>query len=229
MRLSFLAALTASICLAACGIAPTSPLFTPTGSFTATPGTKIGIVMVVLPKITTEFPGAACTDCMAAAATTHLSLTNHMQPLTAEDLTQAKVEIARLLEAKGMQVRVMDAALDLGQLPAFTGRQPASALRDFRGLKASHGVDKLAVIEVTSLGVRRAYADYRPLRDPEGVLTGAAYVVNLSDNTLESYQPVEAVVQVERDWDDSPHFPALTRSYFDALALGKTALIKPFQ
>jgi len=228
MRLQFAAILAvAAALLTGCAVAPQQPLSI-SKDFTGASTTKVGVVMSTLPKVDTEFPGAGCLLCLAAASVANQSLTKHVQTLTAEDLPKLKNDIARLLEAKGMQVRVIDEPLDLKQIPKYDGKEPNTARQDFRGLKNRYQVDKLVVIDIAALGAWRNYSAYIPTGDPKAVLKGSGYIVNLSTNMLEWYLPVNVQKGTDQNWDEPPKFPGLTNAYFEAIEQGKDAFSKPF-
>src|SRR5437773_8351923 len=58
---------------------------------------RVGVAMTPLPKIDTEFPGAWCLLCYAAASAANSSLTNHAKTLAYEDLPKLKDEVANLV------------------------------------------------------------------------------------------------------------------------------------
>ncbi|MCD2341721.1 hypothetical protein LRH25_15355 [Ideonella azotifigens] len=228
MKLHVLAASTFALSLlASCSSTPSQP----TASrwvFEAPDTRTIGIVMTPLPPVQAHFPGADCASCLATALTEHQALANQVQTLDASELEQVKTEIARALEAKGLRVRVIAAPLDLAQLPAFSGPGTDHARHDFRGLKTRYGVDKLLVIELSSLGASRPYAGPVPAGLPRLALTGSEFLVNLGDNTLEAQQAVEVQLTAARDWEDPPRFPGLASTYGEVLRQGKAALLRPF-
>ena len=151
-----------------------------------------------------------------------------MSTLSYEDLPELKNQAGQLIAQRGGQPVVLAEAFKFDGLDDFKTDKPNFARRDFRPLRAKHGVDKLLVVEVQALGVWRNYASYVPTEPPKAVFNALAYMVNLQDNSLEWYQPI-AIRKAAETWDQAPKFPELTNAYFQALELGKDAVLKPLQ
>src|ERR1700704_3065270 len=111
----------------------------------ASKSSKLGVAMTMLPKADTQFPGAACLLCFAAASIANSSLTAHMQTLTPEDLPKLKDEVAKALRAGGWRVGGCAEPLELKNLAAFRSNQPNFAAKDFSSFKGKYGIDKLLV------------------------------------------------------------------------------------
>lgn len=225
-RISMLLAVFA-IALGGCVTAPQLPVQISKDSL-ASKTTKVGVAMTPLPKVDTQFPGAGCLLCIAAASVANQSLTNHIQTLSYEDLPELKNEMAKLLRNTGVETKVIDEPLTLDKLPSFSSKEPNFARQDYSSLKAKYDVDKLLVINITALGAWRQYANYFPTEDPKAVFSGTGYMVNLSNNALEWYLPVDVRKGSDQNWDEPPKFPGLTNAYFIAIETGKDALTKPF-
>jgi hypothetical protein len=217
-----------SVCALLAGCAGTPQLPMSVSKDLLASKTRIGVVMTPLPKVDTEFPGAGCLLCMAAASLANRSLTVHVQTLTHEDLPKLKDDVAKLLQAKGLEAHVIAEPLDVKNLPSFGSKQPNFAVKDFSSLKAKYGVDKLLVIDIQVLGAERNYSAYIPTGDPKAVLRGTGYIVNLSNNALEWYQPLNVYKSADQKWDEPPKFPGLTNAYYQALEIGKDEITKPF-
>jgi len=220
-------ALMVSVLLTGCASPPQTPVSLKSEVLTAkTP--KVGVAMTALPKVDTQFPGAGCLLCLAAASLTNQSLTAHVQTLKHEDLAQLKADLAKVMRDKGMDATVIDEPLDVAKLPKFDSKVPNFARQDFTSLKAKYGVDKLVVIQITALGAWRNYASYIPTEDPKAVFMGSGYMVNLADNSLDWYQPIDLRKSADQKWDEPPKFPGLTNAYYQVLEMGKDAVTKPF-
>jgi hypothetical protein len=89
-------------------------------------------------------------------------------------------------------------------------------------------VDRLLVIDITTLGVMRPYSAYVPTGAPRGILEGRGYLVNLSNNSYEWYQRVQVYRAADGQWDEPPKFPGLTNAYYQVIELGKDDFLKPF-
>lgn len=212
--------------LTGCATPPQTPVSLAPDTL-ATKTTRIGIAMTALPKVDTYLPGAGCLLCLAVASAANSSLTAHAKTLPYEDLPGLKDQAAEVIRKKGAQVVVIADDLNIETLPDFKGTGPNVAKKDFSSLKSKYNVDKLLVINVSTLGFIRTYASYVPTSDPKGVLTGTGYLVNLSNNTYEWYNPVNITKSSDGKWDEPPKFPGLTNAYFQALELGKDSFLKP--
>jgi len=228
MKIGFAVALVAvSALLGGCASAPQLPLNV-SKDLLASKTTKIGVVMTPLPKLDTHLPGAGCLLCMAAASMMNSSLTAHVKTLPYEDLPKLKNDLAKLLRAKGLDASVIEDSIDTSALPSLSSKEPNFATQDFSSLKAKYKVDKLLVIDITALGAWRTYSAYIPTSDPKAVLKGTGYIVNLSNNALEWYLPVDVLKSADQKWDEPPKFPGLTNAYFQAIEIGRESFTKPF-
>lgn len=213
--------------LAGCATAPQQPIALKDNSLNAQSG-SVAVGMTRMPKVDTEFPGAACLLCIAAASIANSSLTEHTQKLSYEDLPKLKQEVADALRKKGVQVVVIAEDLDLESLPAASTSEPNFALKNFTVLKQKLNADRLLVIEVNTLGMVRTYSAYFPTSDPKATLRGAGYIVNLNDNRLEWYLPVGISRGASGPWDEPPKFPGLTNAYYQVIEQGRDAILAPF-
>jgi hypothetical protein len=222
-----LATFATTLSLTGCATAPQSPIeFSAPGANDK--GGVVGVGMTQMPKVDTQFPGADCLLCIAFASAANSSLTKQVQSFPYEGLPSLKSDIAKLLAAKGYQVKVLDESIDVKSLPSLTSKEPNFARRDFTSLKAKYQVDRLLLIDITSVGVRRNYSAYIPAGDPTAIVAGSGSIINLSSNALEWYLPVTVTKGTEK-WDEPPAFPGMTNAYFQAVELGKDAFTAPFK
>jgi hypothetical protein len=222
---SSFAAVISAVLLAACGTPPQLPVPVSAKAFAA-PANNYGVVMTAMPVVDTQFPGAGCLLCMAAASMANSELTQYTKTLQVEDLGKLNFQVADALKKKGATVTMID-SVDFGKLPDNKNAAPNFARKDFTGLKAKHKIDKLLVIAVSMVGIERSYASYIPTSDPKARVVGVSYIVNLNDNALEWYQPVDASKASDGKWDEPPKFPGLTNAYFQALELAKDQVVTP--
>ncbi len=188
----------------------------------------VGVAMTALPKVDTDFPGAGCLLCMAAASVANNSLTTYTRTLPSDDIAAFKNQMADALRAKGVKVTVIDDSIDLDKLQSYSGSGSSLAKKDFSLFKAKYNIDKLVVIDVHTLGMQRTYSAYIPTSDPKAVLDGTGYMVNLSTNTYEWYLPVNIQKSSDGAWDEPPSYPGLTNAYYQAIEQGKDSFLKPF-
>src|SRR2546426_4486990 len=104
-RISFLFAACTSL-LVGCATPPQPPVPLAATTLT-TPANKVGVAMSALPKVDTQFPGAACLLCLAAASVANSELTTYTRTLPYEDLPKLKDQVAEILRKKGTNATVI--------------------------------------------------------------------------------------------------------------------------
>ena len=221
----FTAVMASMLLLAGCAAPPQQPV-TLSKNVLQTQGSRIGVAMAAPAKANTSFPGAACLLCLAAASMANSSLTTHTQALPLDDLLRLKTDVADALRKRGQAVTVIEEPIKLDDLPKLEAA-PNKSRFDFSALRNKHGIDKLLVISIDELGMTRSYASYIPTSDPQGVVSGVGYMVNLRDNTYEWYLPVRQVKSAAGKWDEAPSFPGLTNAYFQAVEGTRDAVLQP--
>ena len=189
---------------------------------------RIAVVMAPMPKVDTQFPGAGCLLCLAAASMTNSSLTNYVQTLSTEDIVRLPAELTKSLRARGLEATQIPDVLDVSKLPDVAKAQPNFASKNFSSLKTKFNADKLLVIEIQALGVWRNYANYFPAGDPRAVMKGRAYIVDLTTNALDWYTLIDVMRAADAKWDEAPSFPGLTNAYYQALEAGRDTVKQPF-
>lgn len=219
---------TVVIALSGCAGTPQQNVELAPGALSAQWG-RLGIAMTTMPKVDTYFPGADCLLCLATASLANSTLTSYTQTLPTEDLIKLKQEAADLIRKKGINVRLIEENLHLENLPAWNTEVPNVAKKDFVSLKNKYGIDKLLVMEVSSLDIRRNYSAYFPTGEPYAILQGAGYLVNLNNNTYEWYSRIHTVKNSDSKWDEPPAFPGLTNAYFQVIEISKDNYLKPFK
>ena len=214
--------------LAGCAAPVQNPVALNSAALTA-PKVRVGVGMTALPKIDTQFPGAGCLLCLAAASMANSSLTAHANTLPPEDLPKLKELLAEQLAKRGMQAKVIADPLKIDDLPNASTQGPGLASKDFTALAKVHDFDKLLVVSINLIGFERTYASYFPTSDPKAVVRGTAFLVDLKTNAYDWYMPLNVVKAADGPWDEPPKFPGLTNSYFQAVELGKDEILKPFK
>ncbi|MES2300435.1 MAG: hypothetical protein V4582_25595 [Pseudomonadota bacterium] len=216
--------LSAALLLAACATPPQAPIAL-SGKVFAVPSSKVGVLIATMPKVDTEFPGAACLLCLAAASIANSELTNYTQTLPFQDFTSIDQQVAEIIKKKGANATIVT-PIELKSLPD-SSKGPNFARKDFSSLKAQYKLDKLLVISVNTVGVHRSYSAYVPTSDPKATLRGESYIVNLEDNSLEWYLPLNVSKGSDSKWDEPPRFPGLTNAYFQTLETAKDLITVP--
>lgn len=217
-----------TVFFAGCVTPPQTPIQLSDTALSSTAG-RVGVAMAPLPKPDTQFPGAGCLLCMATASMANSALTTHTQTLPHEDLPKLKAEVADLLRKKGTDAMVIPDELKIDALADYKTETPNVARKDFSPLKQKYKIDKLVMIQIDAVGVSRPYSAYISTGDPQAMLRGAGYLVNLSNNTYEWYLPVTITKNSDGSWDEPPKFPGLTNAYFQVLEQSRDTFLKPFK
>lgn len=217
-----------AIAVTGCASAPQMPVALDQNSVGAQGG-RLGVAMSTIPKVDTSFPGAGCLLCMAAASMANSSLTTHARTLPVEDLATLKSEVAELLRKKGTDVTVIEEDLDIRKLPDLATKGANVPRKDFSALQKKYQIDRILVIEITSVGFIRNYSAYIPNGDPMSIVEGSGYIVNFTTQTYDWFVPVRVLKSAEQTWDEPPKFPGLTNAYFFALETGKDSFLTPFK
>ena len=100
------------------------------------------------------------------------------------------------------------------------------APKDYASLREKFQADKLVVINVNEIGFSRTYSSYVPTSGPQAKISGASFMVNLSDNSYEWFAPL-SVLKGSEKWDEPPKFPGLTNAYYQAIEQAKDDITKP--
>lgn len=219
-------ALMATSLLVACGTVPQQPVALKDGAL-ATRTDRIGVAMTKIPKPDTLFPGANCLLCLGVASAANKSMTDAVNKWTTDELASLAPELVGMLKGRGLQVVQLDAPLEVDKLPAAKVSAPGLADRDYSSLKAAAGIDRLLVVKWTATGVWRNYASYVPTGAPRAVVVGTASLVNLADNKLEWYAPIQVERNAEGEWDEPPKFSGLNNAFYQAIELAKDQVKKP--
>lgn len=214
--------------LAGCATKPQMPIALNAAAITD-PQLRVGVAMTALPKTDTYLPGASCLLCYAAAAMANSSLTSHAKTLPADELAAIKSEMVAALKKQGVQVVLIDEAIEVDKFPELANKQLNNTTRDFSRLRDKHKIDKLMLISIVSLGFQRNYSSYIPTSDPRAVVRGTGYVVDLKTNALDWWQPIEVLTASNGKWDEPPKFPGLTNAYFQAIEMARDQLLSPLR
>lgn len=229
MKTSFGAAVLAAVLLlGGCAVKPQAPVSLAKDSLKPANG-RVGVVMSAVPAADIRYPGADCLLCLAAAAAMNSSLSTHSDTLGTEDLADLKKSVAAQIRKSGTDVVEIPAPFTLDDLPRTSATGENVARQDYSAFQQKYQIDKLVVINVNWLGIRRKYSAYVPVEDPKAVFDGVGFMVNLKTNTYEWYEPVYVAKSSDGAWDEPPKFPGLTNAYYQVLELAKDGFLKPLQ
>jgi hypothetical protein len=185
---------------------------------------RVGVAMSE-PKVDLYLPGAGCLLCYAAASLANTSLNNYSHTLKDDDLVQVKTEVVEMLRKKGVDASVVDAPLNIDDLPKQS-LGPNTPPKDFSSFAKQY--DRLVVIDIRQIGFVRNYAAYVPTSGAQATVVGAAYMVDLKSKAYDWYDTFSIVKSSDGDWDESPKFPGLTNAFYQVIELAKDQIKKPF-
>jgi hypothetical protein len=217
--------------LAACAGPVQLPVDLPANYFVGAKAkpSRIGVVMSEMPKPDTQFPGASCLLCLGVANLAHSSLNKEVQAFSTNELKPLPADLVALLQKQGLDAVLINEPLKVTDLPDIkSGDTPNKSRKDFSALKAKHNVDRLLVVHLTSLGVWRSYSAYIPTDLPAAVAKGTASIVDLGNNNLDWYLPINLSRKADGAWDEAPKFPGLSNAYYQVLESVADMVKKPF-
>lgn len=212
--------------LGGCATTPQQPISLAEGAIIDT--STVGIVVSPIPKTQTAYPGAGCLLCLATASAMNSSLSDHISTLSAEDLKQVSIILHENLEKMGHQPVLIEEPFDVQGLEKLDSKEPDTAKFNFSRYGERYDVDFLLVIQLDFVGVQRNYASYIPKGDPQAVVMGVAYMVNLENHQYLWYKPLQIFQSAEGEWDEPPAFPGMTNAFYQALERAIDAVNEPF-
>ena len=178
---------------------------------------RIGVFLASPHKAEAHILGADCLLCLAAATIANTGLINYMPTLSVDDMLNLETELADTLNAQGLIASVIDEGFSLRLLRDTT--LPTGAKKDFTGWSGTF--DYLMIVDVTLLGTQRTYSGYIPTSDPQAVVRGQVYMVDLSNNQYVLFEAFHNLRAVDGEWDEAPAFPGVTNAYFQAVESSK--------
>lgn len=213
--------------VAGCAGTPQQPVYI-SENFWQSPDKKIGIIMSEVPAADVHLPGAACLLCIAVAEAANSSISKQVKDFSTESLHELPKSLAETLDKNHIPYVVIEEQIKVSALPKLSSKVPNTPKKDFSAFQSEHGITHLLVVDISLIGITRSYANYIPTSDPKGSFQAASYLVDLSNNTYTWYKPVSIQKSVVDGWDEPPTFPGLTNAYYQAIELGKEAILEPF-
>ena len=214
-------------CITGCAVAPQPPVSL-SPAILEQSGTRVGIATTAIPEVSMIYPGADCLACFFAAAVANAKLSGHAKTLNAEDVSGFDDLIKERLTQSGVSAKFISQDLELKKFKSIRSQSSNTAKRDFSPLGDEHDITHLVVINIEHLGFVRHYATYIPTSDPQASMKGAAYMVNLADNTYSWYLPIELYHSARGEWKEPPSFPGLTNAYYSVVETIKDDLLDVF-
>ncbi|GAA3953048.1 hypothetical protein [Allohahella marinimesophila] len=178
---------------------------------------RVGVSMTSAQQPAAYLSGADCLLCLAAANIANSELIDHMPTLPAEDLLSLEAELVDTLNAQGLQASAVTDSFSVKHLKPSS--LPEGAEKDFSPWADTY--DYLLIVDVSMFGTHRSYSGYIPTSDPQAVVKGRVYMVDMSNNQYVLYDAFHTIRAVDGEWDEAPTFPGVTNAYFQAIESSK--------
>lgn len=215
------------LCITGCAVTPQQPVsLNPT--VLEQGDIKVGVAMTAVPEISMLYPGAGCLLCLLAAAAANSDLSGHAKTLSAEDVLEFDDLIREQLTKSGISAKLITEDLELKKYKSVRSQSENTAKRDFSPLGDEQDITHLIVINIEHLGFVRQYSSYIPKGDPQATISGAAYMVNLEDNSYTWYLPIKLYQSAQGEWKEPPTFPGLSNAYYSVVETVKDDLLDIF-
>ena len=180
-----IALVAAASLLAACGerpprVAPATSLFDDTQGVT-------GIAVAPPPHAMAYLKGPQGLIDMAINDAATEPLNSHLDQLGLDQFRELRGALAGKLQARGLQVKVLDQDLDPQAYPAreMDKRDKRRfADRDYSALKAAAGIDRLLLIRLSEVGTLRNYYGFIPIGRLTGYARATGQIIDLRDGSL---------------------------------------------
>lgn len=189
----------------------------------------IGLVSTPYPEIDTSVPGADCLLCFAVASGIISDITEHVKTLDS-DLDTLNNLMLNKIKNQGFRIKMVSDKFDFNALKSVEANEktPQLARYDFKPLASKHNISHLLVLNITSHGIVRNFANYVPTSPPFAAIYGSAYLVDLNKNEYVWYENIRNTLNAEGEWDNPPSFPELTNAYYSVLESTKDSLQQAF-
>lgn len=178
---------------------------------------RVGVSLTSAPRPAAYLSGASCLLCLAAANVANADLIDYMPTLPAEDLLSLEAELVESLNAQGLQASAVSDSFSVKHLKPSS--LPEGAEKDFSPWSDTY--DYLLIVDVSMFGTHRTYSGYIPTSDPQAVVQGKVYMVDMTNNQYVLYEAFHTVRAVDGEWDEAPSFPGVTNAYFQAVESSK--------
>ncbi|MGE8187297.1 hypothetical protein [Pseudomonas sp. NPDC086278] len=220
------AAITLLACLTLTGCAHVQPPVPLDHQFWDAKEPTIGVAITVLPAPVLALTGNQGLIDYAINRGVNSKLSDNVEHWQTRDLNTLPDVIVAKLQAKGYKAKRIDEPLDLQKFKETSFRE-GYTVRDLTPVKATHGVDRLLLVNVFATGATRSYYSIVPTSAPMAQVTGEGMVVDLADNKLLWFQPFATVQPAQGEWDE-PNYANLSNAFYQAMDTSRQQMITPF-
>ena len=221
------------VLVALTGCVTTEPVVSLAGNYYEESSQEETTVVLIgeIPAAQLLFPGADCLLCIAAAKTMHTSLNDHVKSLDLNDFQGIGPKVLSGLSQQGIKAsRYSDPSIlkDLEKYPGYSSKENFAKL-DYRPLQEQLKGDYLLLIEILGGGIKRNFASYIPTAEPVGFFNARVALVNLTSNEYALNRVFNQEVSSDGEWKDSPSYPALTTSLYQAITDAENAILEALE
>lgn len=132
------------------------------------------------------------------------------------------------LEQKHILVKHDDVPLNMHKLESFGKDTKLYAVKNYHALAIHIASDRLLNIDATQVGAVRFYYGFIPLGAPQATCHLVGRLVDLHSNRILWRFNTSAVVPVDGDWDQEPHYPNFDRALKKAVKQASEQLLNNF-
>ncbi|WP_207262358.1 hypothetical protein [Pseudomonas sp. GW101-3H06] len=220
------AVLTLLACLTLTGCAHVQPPVPLDKQFWDAREPTIGVAITVVPPPVLALTGNQGLLDYAINKGVNSKLSDNVEQWQVRDLTTLPDVIVAKLQAKGYKVKRIDEPVDL-KVYKETSFREGYMTRDLTPVKATHGVDRLLLVNVYATGATRSYYGFVPTSVPMAQVGGQGMVVDLADNKLLWFKPFVVTQAAQGEWDE-PTYTNLSNAFYQAVDNSRQQMITPF-
>lgn len=210
-----------------------TPQFAARPEFWSEKDRVIGVAIAKPPAAAAHKQGQQGLLDMAINAGMASDLDTHLSKYDTAQINELADRMVVYLKGKGYNAKRIAEPVDIETLPKFEAKDSGGgkhyAVKDFSAMKTAHGVDKVVLLSINSIGTIRNYYGFVPLGAPQGISNLSGQVINLHSNSLEWNQAASQVVpNTESEWDMPPEYPGLTKAVNSAFEQSRNMLYNQF-
>jgi hypothetical protein len=225
--LRILAAMLVIACLTLTGCTHVQPPVALDQQFWDAKEPTIGVAISVVPQPVLALTGTQGLLDLAINTSVNSSLSKNVETWQVRDLNTLPDAIVARLQAKGYKAKRINEPLDLKVYKEVTFRE-GYTVRDLTPIKATHGVDRLLLINVLATGATRSYHSVVPTSVPMAQVGGQGMMVDLADNKLLWFSPFSVVQPAQGEWDE-PAYTNLTNAFYQAMDASRQQMLSAFE
>jgi len=141
---------------------------------------------------------------------------------------QARSEVVKRLQEKGMKSSFTEKMIDAGTLQDFSSddKSRTYAPKDFRPLKADlGGADRLLLFTVVQVGTQRSYYGFIPTSAPSAVLRATGEMIDLQTNEVLWRDQTVNTSAISDPWDQPPEFKNVHAAVTTVIESARRAMV----